>query len=293
MLKTYTELIKLGIVIFVLLSGVAGYATSFLVEQPFDSLHLIYLVLGLFCLSAGSLALNQVQEWKQDQKMDRTAKRPIASGKISPRFGLLISLLHLGLGCALLFEASVLAFVFGLATVIMYNGFYVYIWKKKWVFGAIPGAIPGALPVTIGYVANDPQWYHRDSIFLFLVLFLWQIPHFWILALKYKEDYAKGEFPVLPVALGNHKTINQIVVYTILYVLVGLAAPWFVNSSWLYLGLIVPFVFFILKTLFSYTRTQGEKWLGLFLWLNFSMIAFLFVPVIDKWRHLFVAFTEG
>ncbi len=291
MLKTYSELIKLGIVIFVLLSGVAGYATSFIVEQPFNALHLIYLVFGLFFLSAGSLSLNQVQEWRQDQKMDRTSKRPIASGKISPRGGLIIAAVHLLSGCLFLYLSSALALVFGLLTVVMYNGLYVYIWKKKWVFGAIPGAIPGALPVTIGYVANDPNWYHRDSIYLFLILFLWQIPHFWILALKFKDDYAKGEFPVLPVALGTEKTIGQIIVYTILYVVVALAAPWFVQASWAYLALIIPFVFFIIKTLVSYTNSNGEKWLGLFLWLNFSMLAFLFVPVLDKWRHLFVAFT--
>jgi len=290
MLKTYFDLIKIGIVVFVLLSGVAGYATSFLVETPFYWWHFAYLILGLYFLSSGSLALNQVQEWKQDQKMARTAKRPIASGKISPKQGLFISILHLLLGGLGLYLSSWHALFFGLLTVILYNGFYVYIWKKKWVFGAIPGAIPGALPVTIGYVANDPDWYHRDSLYLFLILFLWQIPHFWVLALKYKDDYAKGDFPVLPVALGDEKTFKQILWYTLLYVAVALAAPWFMQTSWMYLVLIVPFVFFILKTLWAYIKTKGEKWLGLFLWLNFSMLAFLFVPALDKWRHLFVAF---
>lgn len=290
MLKTYSELIKLGIVIFVLLSGVAGYATSFIVEKPLDPFHLLYLLGGLFFLSGGSLALNQVQEWRQDQKMARTAKRPIASGKISPSLGAVIAWGHLALGAWLLFLTSPMALIFGLLTVILYNGFYVYIWKKKWVFGAIPGAIPGALPVTIGYVANDPRWDHSDSIYLFLILFLWQIPHFWVLAVKYKDDYAKGDFPVLPVALGEEKTFGQIIVYTLLYVAVALAAPWFMHTSWIYLAIIGPFVFFVMKTLIRYVKTHGEKWLGFFLWLNFSMLAFLFVPVIEKWRHLFGAF---
>ncbi|MEY4615786.1 MAG: protoheme farnesyltransferase [Pseudomonadota bacterium] len=292
MLKIYSELIKLGIVIFVLLSGVAGYATSFIVEKPFDPIHFIFLIFGLYFLSAGSLALNQAQEWQQDQKMARTSKRPIACGKISPKAGFWIATIHLVAGGLFLYLTSAAAFVFGLLTVAMYNGFYVYIWKKKWAFGAVPGAIPGALPVTIGYVANDPSWYHTDSIYLFLILFLWQIPHFWVLAIKYKDDYAKGDFPVLPVALGNQKTFGQIIVYTILYVLVALAAPWFMHTSWMYLAIIGPFVIFVVQTLIKYIRTDGEKWLGFFLWLNFSMLAFLFVPVIEKWRHLFVAFTS-
>lgn len=291
MFKIYFDLIKIGIVIFVLLSGVAGYATSFVVETPFEVAHLGSLVLGLYFLSAGSLSLNQVQEWRQDQKMARTAKRPIASGKISPKTGFVVSVIHLFLGLVLLFYSSLSALFFGLLTVVLYNGLYVYIWKKKWVFGAIPGAIPGALPVTIGYVANDPNWYQTDSIYLFLILFLWQIPHFWVLALKYKDDYAKGEFPVLPVALGDEKTMGQIIIYTLLYVVVALAVPWFTQVHWGYLALIIPFAFFVIKTLSIYFRTKGERWLPFFLALNFSMLAFLFVPVIEKLQRLYVAFT--
>lgn len=289
MLRIYFDLIKIGIVIFVLLSGIAGYAASYLVEKPFESIHFLSLVLGLFFLSAGSLALNQAQEWTLDQKMNRTNKRPIASGKISPKMGVMIAILHLIVGGILLYMSSPLSLLFGIITVVLYNGLYVYIWKKKWVFGAVPGAIPGALPVTIGYVANDSAWYQSDSVYLFLILFLWQIPHFWILAVKYKEDYARGEFPVLPVVLGNEKTFSQIIGYTLLYVVVACVAPWFLQSSWIYLILILPFVFFILQTLFKYIKTKGEKWLGLFLWLNFSMLAFLFIPAIDKWKHLFDA----
>lgn len=289
MLRIYFDLIKIGIVIFVLLSGVAGYAASFLVENAFNPIHFIYLVLGLYFLSSGSLALNQVQEWRQDQKMSRTAKRPIASGTLTPKQGFWIACIHLLLGCLGLSMCSVSALVFGVLTIVLYNGLYVYIWKKKWVFGAVPGAIPGALPVTIGYVANDPGWYNRDSLYLFLILFLWQIPHFWILAIKFKDDYAKGDFPVLPVVLGNEKTFSQIIGYTLLYIAVALAAPWFMKTSWMYLALIVPFVFFILKTLYVYIKTKGEKWFAIFMWLNFSMLAFLFIPALDKWRHLFLA----
>ena len=264
MFKIYSDLVKLGIVIFVLLSGVAGYATSFIVERPFDPAHILYLVIGLYFLSAGSLSLNQVQEWRQDQKMDRTSKRPIASGKISPQMGFYIAVLHLLIGCLLLALTSMPALFFGILTLVLYNGFYVYIWKKKWAFGAVPGAIPGALPVTIGYVANDPNWFHGDSIYLFLILFLWQIPHFWVLALKYKEDYAKGEFPVLPVVMGNEKTFGQIIVYTILYVVVALAAPWFAKTSWVYLALIVPFVFFYYSNFNQLYKIEWRKMVGLF-----------------------------
>ena len=133
-MKVYFDFIKIGIVIFVLLSGVAGYATSYLVEKPFDSIHFLSLVLGLYFLSSGSLALNQVQEWRQDQKMTRTAKRPVAAGILTPQQGFWIALGHLLLGAVGLYLSSPMALIFGLLTVILYNGLYVYIWKKKWVY---------------------------------------------------------------------------------------------------------------------------------------------------------------
>ena len=76
MWKTYSDLTKFGIVVFVILSGIAGYGTSYQVETPFLFEHFINLVGGLYFLASGSLALNQVQEWKMDQLMPRTACRP-------------------------------------------------------------------------------------------------------------------------------------------------------------------------------------------------------------------------
>ena len=72
MFKTFTSLTKFGIVIFVLLAGVAGYATSFEIEKVFELKHFLLFIAGLYFLSSGSLALNQVQEYKLDQKMPRT-----------------------------------------------------------------------------------------------------------------------------------------------------------------------------------------------------------------------------
>ena len=197
MFKIYSDLTKFGIVVFVVLSGLAGYATSFAMEVGFDWLHLLRFIGGIFFLSSGSLALNQVQEYKMDQLMPRTAKRPVASGKIKPAAAGILAVAFLVIGSDLLFKTSVMAGYLGWATVILYNGVYTYWWKPKWVFGAVPGAIPGALPVTIGYAANNPDILNLDSVYLFLIMFLWQMPHYWALALKFKDDYAKGGVPTL------------------------------------------------------------------------------------------------
>lgn len=285
----YFQLVKFGIVIFVVLAGLAGYATSFAVETVFSWQHLLNFIGGIYFLCAGSLALNQVQEWKSDQKMPRTAKRPIASGKMTPTAAAILAVAHIAIGSDLLFKTSELAGLFGWLTILLYNVVYTYWWKPKWVFGAVPGAIPGALPVTIGYVANDPNFMASDSIYLFLIMFLWQMPHFWVLAIRYKDDYAKGLVPTMPVALGVNKTIFHIGLYTFAYVAIAVSSPLFVHSSWVYILFVMPFVFKILQEFYRFQKSQGaERWFAFFMWVNISMLVFIFVPVIDKWNFLFI-----
>lgn len=289
MFRTFADLTKLGITIFVILSGLAGYALSFAIEVPFDIRHLLFLTSGLFFLSSGSLALNQVQEFKKDRLMPRTSKRPIASGKIKPLAGLIIAVTFLLAGSDLLLRASALSCALGWLTVVLYNGLYTYWWKPKWVFAAIPGAIPGALPVTIGYAANSADIFSKDSLYLFLILFLWQMPHFWALALRYREDYAKADVPTLPVAIGVQKTLYHMGLWTFLYAAIAVLAPWFVHASWVYALVVLPVVVKMLIDFFRLYKSDGQKsWFSFFMVVNLSVLLFLFVPVIDKWNFLFI-----
>ncbi len=288
MLKIYTDLTKFGIVVFVLLSGVAGYATGFVIENPFDWHHFLKTILGLYFLSSGSLALNQVQEWPLDQKMPRTAMRPVAAGIIKPAAAGILAFFLLILGGSFLFETSTTAGWLGVFTVFFYNGLYTLYLKPQWIYAAVPGAIPGAIPITIGYAANSPDIFNSESVYLFLILFLWQMPHFWTLSIKFKDDYAAGGVPVLPVAMGVEKTLYQIGLYTILYVGVALAAPWFVHASWVYILAVLPFAFKVMQEFIRfYTSKATKRWFAFFMWTNMSMLVFVFVPVIDKWNFLF------
>lgn len=287
MFKLYSDLTKFGIVVFVLLTGLAGYATSFHIETAFSAIHLATFLGGLYFLSSGSLALNQAQEYKLDQKMNRTAKRPVASGRIKPAAAMILAGSMIFVGSNLLFETSSSAGWAGIISVLLYNGVYVYLWKPRWIFGAIPGAIPGALPVTIGYLANDPNFLNFDSIYLFLVLFMWQMPHFWVLAIKFADDYRAGGIPTLPAALGMHRALYHIGVWTIGYVALALSAPWFVHTSWIYLLLVMPFGFKVLQEFWRFYKSDGtERWFAFFMWTNLSVLVFIFVPVLDKWSFL-------
>jgi protoheme IX farnesyltransferase len=289
MFKIYADLTKLGIVIFVVLTGLAGYAFSFPIEKTFDWSQLLLVLGGLYFLSSGSLALNQVQEWPLDQKMPRTAKRPIASGKIKPAAAAILAICFLAIGSDFLFRVSWMSGVLGLATVALYNGLYVYWWKPNWVFAAIPGAIPGALPVTIGYAANKMDILQPDSVYLFAILFFWQMPHFWALAIRFKDDYSKGSVPVLPSSIGMSRTLYHMGLWTFLYVGAAMAQPLFVQSNWTYIALVIPFSFKVMQEFYRFYKSEGTKrWLSFFMWVNLSVLVFLFVPVLDKWSFLFI-----
>lgn len=289
MFRAYADFTKLGIVIFVLLSGIAGYGTGFSLESSFSANHFLVFLLGLYCLSSGSLALNQLQEVEKDRKMPRTEKRPLVSGKLSIKMGWLIAVALLTVGTWALYVSSPLAAALGALTVFLYNVTYVYWWKPKWIFGAVPGAIPGALPVTIGFAANSSDIFRADSVYLFLILFLWQMPHFWALALKFKEDYRQAGVPTLPTVLGVPATLYQIGLYTFLYVALAVGSPWFVHASWIYVAFVIPVSVKLLHEFYRFHRAQGEKhWLSFFMWINVSVLIYLAVPVIDRWNFLFI-----
>lgn len=288
MFKTYSQLTKFGIVIFALLAGIAGYASSYRIEDPFSIQHFLTFVGGLYFLSSGSLALNQYQEWELDQIMPRTKNRPLASGKLKPLAGLILALSLLITGLILLFQLTTTCGLVSLASVILYNVFYTMFWKRNWVFAAVPGAIPGALPVTIGFAANDINIFSPASLYLFMILFLWQMPHFWMIAIRFKDDYKLGGVPTLPVALGVEKTLFHIGLYIFVYAGVALMAPLFLQVSWAFALFVFPFAFMLVKEFFKVQKSVATKgWFGFFMWINVSVLVFLFIPAIDRWSFIF------
>lgn len=282
-MRIFLKLAKSGIVLFAVFTALAGFAVSYPVGQELDPMVPVLLIIGLALASAGGFVLNQVQEWRLDVLMPRTAKRPIPSGQIQPWQAWVVGMLLAVAGLLSLSLIGFYPFILTFITLVFYNGFYTIWWKRYWAFGAVPGAIPGALPVTIGYSVNNIDIFSPTSVYLFMILFLWQMPHFWSLALKFREDYAKAKVPVLPVVYGEDKTFYHMGLYTFVYVGVALAAPWFLQVNLFYLILLVPLCVKLLIEFFRYQKNRDKGWLSFFLWINLSVLVFLAVPVIDKW----------
>jgi len=286
-LRAYLQLTKTGIIIFSVVSALAGYAVSFRTGQYFETIHPFLLAIGLYLVAGGAFALNQAQEWKIDARMDRTNKRPIPTGVFSPLQGYAIGFLMVLSGLLVLLLLGPWPAALALLTVLLYNVVYTLGWKKHWAFGAVPGAIPGAMPVVIGYSVNQPEIWRPDCVYMFLVMFLWQMPHFWCLAIRFREDYRQGGIPVLPVKIGVDRSLYHIGLYVFTYVGVALMAPWFLQAHAMYLLLVVPISLKVLWEFFKYFQSREAKaWLPFFLWTNLSLLIYLAVPVMDKWLYL-------
>ncbi|MCX6306140.1 MAG: protoheme IX farnesyltransferase [Bacteroidetes bacterium] len=154
-------------------------------------------VAGIFMLASGASAFNQYQEWPFDEKMERTRKRPVPSRRISTAEALRISMIFIVGGMLiLLYYAPPVCFILGFANLIWYNGVYTYL-KRKTAFAVVPGALTGAIPIFMGWTAGGGSLLAPEALFLAFFLFLWQMPHFWLLTLKYGHEYRNAGFPVL------------------------------------------------------------------------------------------------
>lgn len=290
--RAYSQLTKSGIIVFSVVSAWAGYAVSFPAGRTLEWSELILMTVGLYLVAAGAFSLNQAQEWRRDLLMDRTKSRPIPMGLLRPWQGYAVAALFIAFGLAAMALVGRVPALLSLLTVLLYNGIYTLGWKKYWAFGAVPGALPGAMPVVIGYAVNSPRIWSAECVYLFLVMFLWQMPHFWSLAIRFRDDYERGGFPVLPVRIGVHRAIYHVGLYVFTYVGVALMAPWFLHAHIMYLLLVMPISMKVLWEFKKYHAAGGGRaWLPFFLWTNLSLLIYLAVPVMDKWLTVWINYV--
>jgi protoheme IX farnesyltransferase len=148
-------------------------------------------------MAIAASALNQIQEVELDRKMTRTCNRPLPSKRITIKQALLFFLFILIIGAlAIYYAGNFKALIIGFLTLIWYNGVYTY-FKRTTAFAVVPGALTGALPPLIGWVAAGGGLWEKPIVFIQFLIFVGQIPHFWLLILKYGEEYKHAGLPSL------------------------------------------------------------------------------------------------
>jgi protoheme IX farnesyltransferase len=209
------ELVKIRITMLVAFTTALGY----ILASDSLSLGFIYPVVGIFILACSSAALNQYQERNLDKLMARTTGRPIPAGRMTEGTALIISLSLLILGSVILLAGTnLMTLTVGLATYVSYNFIYTPL-KRKIALAIIPGSLVGALPPVAGWVAAGGNMFDEKIILVAAYFFIWQIPHFWLLLLKYGKQYEGAGFPALTETLSRERIAKLIFFTTILTVI--------------------------------------------------------------------------
>ncbi|HSB43173.1 MAG TPA: heme o synthase [Methylomirabilota bacterium] len=281
----YGELSKLGIVLLVLVSAGAGFMLRAPLGPEFPWAAGLLMLTGVMLLSCGASALNQVQERGRDRLMARTAGRPLPSGRLSHAQGLTFSIAAISAGAAVLwFGVGPTAGSLGLIAAGFYNGVYTPWLKPTSPFAAVPGAIPGAIPPVIGWVAGGGRLTDAGAVILFGILFLWQMPHFWALALRYRADYAAGGFPMVSERVGVEGTARLIQLYALGLTGWSLAAPTFGVGGPVALAAAAALGGRLIWLAAKFARRPDDQrgWLSLFLFSNFFLLLLFLVMVGER-----------
>jgi protoheme IX farnesyltransferase len=227
-MRDYLELTKPRITLLILICTAVGY--WFGCGASFRWTILAHALLGTALLASGTSALNQWYEVDSDAKMRRTCQRPLPAGRIKRSHALAFGLLLSAAGFKdLWYGANPLAAALGLFTLLSYLLLYTPL-KQRSAACTIVGAIPGAMPPLIGYAAAG-HGIDAGALALFLILFVWQFPHFDAIAWMYRDDYARGGIRMLPVIdPDGESTARRIMVCSLLLIPISLV-PLFLGMT--------------------------------------------------------------
>ena len=230
--KAFVALTKPRIIELLLITTVP---VMFLAERGVPDLWLVLATcVGGYLSAGGANALNMYIDRDIDALMERTAQRPLVTGMVTPREGLVFGI-ALAVVSTLWFGLLVnwLSAWLSLGALLFYVVVYTMILKRRTAQNIVWGGIAGCMPVLIGWsaVTNSMSW---AAVILFLVIFFWTPPHYWPLSMKVKDDYARVGVPMLPVIASNQVVARQIVIYSWVMVAVSLMLTPLGYTGWFY-----------------------------------------------------------
>jgi len=227
--KDYMMLIKFSLSFMVVFSAVISYLLAPKMVQ-FDWLHIILLFVGGLLVTGSANAVNQIVEKDTDALMMRTAKRPVAAGRMQPAEAWAFAVIAVGAGLFILgYFFNWLSAALALVSWFVYAYMYTPL-KKVSSVSVLLGAVPGALPCLIGWAAGQDELSAGGWV-LFAIQFFWQFPHFWAIAWIAHKDYSAAGFKLMPSTEGPTKySAIQSVIYSLVLIPVG-TLPYLVGMS--------------------------------------------------------------
>jgi protoheme IX farnesyltransferase len=278
--KDFLALVKIGIVNSNLITTFTGIwlALYFTNQGLFVNIDkVIFTLFGSALIMAGSCSLNNYIDRDIDHLMNRTKSRPTVTGKINPNMVAIMGITFVISGTIFLLFTTITAAVIGIIGVFSYVVVYSMWSKRQHVSNTIVGSVSGAVPPLIGWAAIDPNL-DLMAWMLFLVMFAWQPPHFYALAMRRVEEYRNAGIPMLPVVKGFKRT--KLAIY--LWVIALIPIPFFMIE----LGL----TFVVLSTLLNigwlatgiYAKKYKDdiKWAKLMFVYSLQYLTIMFVSMV-------------
>jgi protoheme IX farnesyltransferase len=237
-IKSYVSLTKPRIIELLLVTTVP---TMFLASNGWPDWYLVLATLIGGALAAGGAnALNNVVDRDIDALMDRTAHRPLVTGKVSVRGAVALGItLSLSSVIWLVSQVNTLSALFAASAIVFYVCVYTLLLKRRTSSNIVWGGAAGCFPVLIGWAAVTNS-ISLAPIVLFFIVFWWTPPHYWPLSMQYRKDYENAGIPMLPVVADREKVASQIAIYSWIMVATTFVLPLVSELSIVYvLGAII------------------------------------------------------
>jgi len=231
--------------------------------------------LSILLLACGGASLNSYQEHRSDRLMERTRRRPVASGLLAPDVSRRQGQILAGSGLFLLYAgtSSVGAVIAGAVALVLYNGVYTVL-KQRSIWAVFPGAVSGALPPYIGWLGGGGEPFSALILGVITLLVLWQIPHFWLVMLSYRADYQRSKIPNLAgmISESTLKSLSIVWVAALIVVLQTLIAMLSAVPTGLRITLSITGLALLIVFTIQMTIQRRPNYRFLFMLLNTFML---------------------
>ena len=257
-MRSYISLTKPGIVFGNLITAAGGFGLG--VHGSFDVVSFLAMLIGLSLVVGASSVFNNYLDRDMDAKMERTKHRALVEGKIPLRHALTFgaSLMIIGV-LVLLTWTNTLTTIVSLMWFLAYVIFYSLLWKRTY-YGTHVGTLSGVVPPLAGYAASAGV-IDGASVILFVILAIWQLPHFYAIATYRLEDYKAARVPVLPAVRGIYVTKIQTTLHIVAYALASSLLTIFGYSGFTYLTTVGALSLWWLVVAFQgFSAIDNERW---------------------------------
>lgn len=282
LIKAYYILTKPGIIYGNVMTGIAGFL--FASRWHIDMRLLLALLLGMSGVIACGCVLNNYLDRSIDRNMARTKQRALVTGKIPVTYAIIFAACLGLLGFFILSYTNWLVMLTGTIALVSYVVVYGFA-KRMTAYSTLIGTVPGAASLVAGYVAVTNR-FDLGAALLGVIMIIWQMPHFYAIAIRRLDDYRTAGLPVWPAEYGIENTKKHIVAYVLLFILANVAITFYGYTGYMYAAIMVGLgCYWLWKGLHGFKHVDSTKWAGQM--FGFSLVVLLvFSSVLSLGRLL-------